>query len=96
MIDVLLIELEQTMKTNGLWSETAPKADAFMSTAPFCYDSMSFENWLQYVFIVRIKQLIAAKQALPTGANITPMAEQVFAEYDDVIAVIKKIDKALC
>jgi len=95
MIAALLIELEATMKASGLWAKNPPKAEAFMSAAPFCYDTMPFENWLQYVFIERMQQLLASNQALPTGASISPMAEQMIPEHAAVISIIKKIDKAM-
>ena len=91
----LLNELSDVLKAHKLWSNTPPNEHAFTSTAPFCYDTMRFEQWLQFVFIVRMKQVIAAQQPLPIGANITPMAEQMLGDYPEVIDVIKKIDKAL-
>ena len=95
MIIQLLDELSDTLKVHQLWSNTPPNTAAFASTAPFCYDTMRFEQWLQFVFIIKMKQLIAANQPLPKGAYITPMAEQRLVDYPKVIDVIKKIDKAL-
>ncbi|WP_100913615.1 YqcC family protein [Pseudoalteromonas spongiae] len=95
MIIQLLDELSDTLKVHQLWSNTPPNTAAFASTAPFCYDTMRFEQWLQFVFIIKMKQLVTANQPLPKGANITPMAEQMLRDYPKVIDVIKKIDKAL-
>ncbi|TMO87801.1 YqcC family protein [Pseudoalteromonas spongiae] len=95
MIIQLLDELSDTLKVHQLWSNTPPNTAAFASTAPFCYDTMRFEQWLQFVFIIKMKQLVTANQPLPKGANITPMAEQMLGDYPKVIDVIKKIDKAL-
>ncbi|MEC8326837.1 MAG: YqcC family protein [Pseudomonadota bacterium] len=95
MIIQLLDELSDTLKVYQLWSNTPPNTAAFASTAPFCYDTMRFEQWLQFVFIIKMKQLVTANQPLPKGANITPMAEQMLGDYPKVIDVIKKIDKAL-
>ena len=95
MITPLLDQLEQALKVNNLWSIESPSTEALASQAPFCFDTMRFEQWLQYVFIFKIRLLISQQSPLPKGAQITPMAEQMLGQYSEVVSIIRKIDKEL-
>lgn len=74
----LLVQLQTAMQQEQLWLSEAPPADAFNSTEPFCIDTMSFVQWLQFVFIARMQALLDAQTNLPTNASITPLAEEYF------------------
>jgi uncharacterized protein YqcC (DUF446 family) len=95
MIIFLLDELELALKKKQLWSSTPPSASAFASNAPFCYDTMRFEQWLQFVLINKLRILIEQNQPLPTNANIAAMAQQVIAEHTEIIEILIKIDTEL-
>ena len=98
MIIQLLDELSDTLKVHQLWSNTPPNTAAFASTAPFCYDTMRFEQWLQFVFIEKMQVLITNNQPLPRNFAIAPMAEMMLAQHaggHDVISVLLKLDQHL-
>ncbi len=89
----LLQQLEQVLKQNQLWSNQPPSTEQLNSQTPFAADTMSFENWLQFIFIPRFNQLIVNNMPLPSNMSITPMAEMRFgSNYSDVIATLKTID----
>lgn len=37
---------------------------------------MTFEQWLQFVLLARLKQLVENDQPLPTVSGVAPMAEE--------------------
>lgn len=73
-----LLWLERELRVSGLWSEQMPSAEALASVEPFCVDSMSLEQWLQWVFLPRMIALVQAGQPLPKKSSIAPMAEQQY------------------
>lgn len=91
-LDQLVDELQRL----GLWSEQPPSAEALASTAPFCYDTLAFHQWLQWVFVPQLRQLVALRAPLPGNCAIAAMAEPAFAEADwdsgPLIALLKAID----
>lgn len=95
----LLNELTLELKALNLWQAQAPSRTALSSSAPFCCDTLSFEQWLQFVFIVKISRMINLGQALPNKIALTPMAEESFkhlsAQAKPLLRIINKIDKAL-
>lgn len=75
----LLDEIEAELKFCGLWQTTPMSSDALASTTPFCIDTMSFPQWLQFVFVVKMRMLVTMNAPLPSNMAITPMAEESFA-----------------
>jgi len=94
----LLIELESEMRRLQLWTVQSPAAQAFASEAPFCVDSMSFTEWLQYVFLTRMRQLLKEQAPLPEACSIAPFAEEYLkgrSEIRDLITVLQSLDVLL-
>ena len=75
---LLLIEYE--MRIQGLWSDAVPGADALASTEPFSVDRLEFEEWVQWIFLPKMKLLIEQGQPLPSVSGIAEMAGHVFGQ----------------
>lgn len=73
-----LLLIERELRLLDWWSEQPPAAEALASQQPFCVDTLAFEQWLQWIFLPRMKQLLESAAALPTASGIQPMAEQVY------------------
>ena len=94
----LLHGMEAEMRRIGLWAAHPPPPAAFGSTAPFCHDTMTFDNWLQWVFIPRVHALIDQHGEFPFRSQIAPLAEMAFAEMPgvataDLLALIREFDR---
>jgi len=77
----LLQAIETELRGLQLWSHTPPSAEAFASTAPFCYDRMPLAQWLQFVFLPRMYALVDGGLPLPAQISICPMAEEAFLPH---------------
>ncbi len=87
---VLLIERE--LRLLGWWGIQAPAAERLASTAPFCVDTLSFAEWLQWVFLPRMKVILESSAALPAGCAIRSMAEVAWqAEGEKVNALLEAL-----
>lgn len=71
----LLSEIEAELRRLDWWAGQQPSTEALASTAPFCADTLSLEEWLQFVLIPRMRHLIDAGMPLPGDCGIAPMAE---------------------
>ncbi|MCF2860429.1 YqcC family protein [Pseudoalteromonas sp. SMS1] len=93
-----LAELADQLKQAKLWQSEPIDMTALASTQPFCCDTLRFEQWLQFVFIPKIQQMINEEQPLPTSIAITPMAEIAFAghvQQHALISILKQIDTVI-
>lgn len=86
----MLARLTQELKDINYWSEEAPSEKQLNSRTPFAADCMSFEAWLQFIFIPKMQHLVDNQLPLPTSMAIAVMAETVFAEEMDKTAELVK------
>ncbi len=98
-IVILLQQIEAELRQLQLWSSVAPDSAALASTLPFCYDTLSFAQWLQFVFLPKMRALVAARGPLPTKSAIHAMAEEALAPItaDKVLLIqlIAELDRQL-
>ena len=66
------------MRDIGLWSDLIPSDEALASTQPFAVDTLEFVEWLQFIFLPRMKNLVETGSPLPSNCGIAPMAEEYF------------------
>ncbi|WP_413699778.1 YqcC family protein [Psychromonas sp. KJ10-10] len=93
---LLLTELEQALKSLDLWQLNRPTEQALASQMPFAIDTLSFPEWLQFIFIEKMSQILQLGLPLPQKMAITAMASEYFKvqliNSDMIIDVITRID----
>lgn len=78
-----LQQLEAELQTQKLWSSTPPSPKALESAMPFMYDTLQLHEWLQWVFLPRLRALIDAQGQLPHQCHIHPLAEHEWEKRHD-------------
>ena len=98
-VTALLLKIRTEMEALELWQSSPPSAQALASTQPFCIDTLHFTEWLQWLLIPRLQEMIRQELPLPQSSQIQPMAEEVFkqmqAETDALLALINRLDETL-
>jgi uncharacterized protein YqcC (DUF446 family) len=93
----ILLDMEAEMRRLGLWEVDAPSAQALASTMPFCHDTLELQQWLQWVFVPRVRDIIENELPLPAKSDIAPLAEYRFQEMerntDKLINLIRDFDR---
>lgn len=91
--------IEQSMRDLALWQLTPPEAEAFVSTEPFCIDSMQAEEWLQWILLPRMHALLDANAPLPTRFAITPYFEEALKDKQPnclpLLLLLQQLDSLL-
>ncbi|MEO4045834.1 YqcC family protein [Pseudomonas sp. CAU 1711] len=83
-----LLLIERELRLLGWWSEQAPSAEALASREPFCVDTLAFEQWLQWVFLPRVKALLESSALLPLASGIREMAEESYRGQEPGVAAL--------
>lgn len=95
----LLADMEFELRQLGLWELEAPSPEALASTIPFCFDTLHFHQWLQWIFLPRIEEILAGKRPWPATSDILPIAEHSFAgkqlAVGRLLELIKQFDSAI-
>lgn len=74
----LILGIEAEMRRIGLWQSERPDAEALSSLVPFCHDTLAFSQWLQWVFLPKMKAVVETEEDFPASSDITPLAEYSF------------------
>ena len=92
----LLAALELALLDAGWWGESSPDAAALASTEPFCVDTLTFSEWLQWVYIPKMHAWMAREQALPERSGLLPIAEEAWrgsaADTAGLLLVVRALD----
>ncbi len=95
----ILMDIEKELRDLQLWEFESPSADALASTAPFAIDTLTFPQWLQFIFIPRLYLMVEQRSPLPAVSGVKPMAEQYFQVLSlnstPLIMHLEKMDKLL-
>lgn len=97
----VILEVEANLRIHGKWDENPPPGSALTSPEPFCIDTLKFEQWLQWIFLPRMKQVIEqqkpfpqksgiyeyAQDTLPGRAPGTPGLLRLIKRFDDLISI---------
>jgi len=95
-VETLLQRLEAVLREAGLWSTCSPSTEALLSTAPFACDSMPFEQWLQYIFIPKLRAMLKSNLTLANDMGLYPMGQECIVGQTQrkvVLPVLAQIDQ---
>ncbi|HSC68186.1 MAG TPA: YqcC family protein [Cellvibrio sp.] len=95
----ILIDIEKELRDLQLWDNEMISEEALMSEQPFAVDTMTFPQWMQFIFLPRMYFMLEQQMQLPANCGIAPMAEQYFSVLNlassPLVAHLHKIDNLL-
>lgn len=95
-IGAAMIDLEAALRQLGLWQEHAPPREALASTQPFALDTLDFHQWLQFMFLPGLRNVITQDLAMPVACSVLPMAEETFKNsrlpVSELLATLATLD----
>ena len=95
----LLIDIEAQLRQLGQWEKASPEPSALASDQPFCVDTLTLPQWLQFVFLPTLYAMLRDERELPQGCGIAPMAEEYYRgtglSSRELVAVLMRVDELL-
>ncbi len=86
-----VLAIEQAMRSADFWHEQVPSPAAMASRTPFCADTLAFSEWLQFVFLARMRTLIEHDEPLPAASAIAPLAEEALEDRPGKDALLERL-----
>jgi uncharacterized protein YqcC (DUF446 family) len=80
-------EIEAEMQQCGLWQTQPLSPEQMRFTKAFGMDTMSFDQWLQFVFIPKVREAIATN-SFPSSSQV---GAQAVREFDTVPAASRLV-----
>lgn len=81
----ILLDIECELRRARLWQSETPSDAALASEQPFALDTLDFHQWLQFILLPRMHQLVDERLPLPDACGIFPVAEEVYSHQMDVM-----------
>ncbi|WP_293265303.1 YqcC family protein [Neptunomonas sp.] len=95
----ILNAISSEMALKKLWQSTPPADEALSSTQPFCVDTLTFCEWIQWIMLPKLESMAQSKVPLPNNSDMFSMAEEAFkrAEQDTttLLGLILQLDNCL-
>jgi len=97
-VQLILDNINQEMINLDIWQSTIPDKEALKSDAPFCCDTLSFSQWLEFVLLPKMTMLIDSNMPLPSEFEILPMAVESWKNEEKnmsmLLTLIEQLDAA--
>jgi uncharacterized protein YqcC (DUF446 family) len=92
----LLERIEAELHGLGLWQNHFPSSQALASDQPFAIDTLDFHQWLQFILLPRMWEMIDGEHPLPQNIAVSPMAVQVYSDklehHEELILALRQFD----
>lgn len=76
-------EIEQELKRMGAWQQEPLPPEAWQFRSAFAMDTMAFEQWLQFILIPRVREIVETRGEFPPESHLAPHAVREFDGRDD-------------
>jgi len=87
-------EIEQEMRRIGLWRAEPLRPEQMQFKQAFAMDTMTFAQWLQFVFVPRVREAVAAN-SFPSSSSVGVQAVREFdgdPDADRLIQLLSEFD----
>jgi len=95
----ILAKIEVELKSLELWETQPPPPAALRSTLPFCYDTLSLQQWLQWQLLPKMHRILLGHGPLPAESRIFPYALDCFRDCDtdpnELLFLLRSFDEVL-
>jgi uncharacterized protein YqcC (DUF446 family) len=81
IVSAKLDEIESEMKRIGLWQNEPLHEEQYDFRGAFGMDTMAFNQWLQFIFIPRVREIIAQGGEFPSKSEVGAQAFREFIAY---------------
>ena len=83
------------MRRIGMWQEVPLPDEAYDFSRAFGADTMTYAQWLQFVFVPRVRELIDSEGDFPSSSSVGTQAVREFdgfAEGDVLVQLLSEFD----
>jgi uncharacterized protein YqcC (DUF446 family) len=90
-----IAEIEAEMKRIGYWSPDPLPEEAYDFREAFAMDTMAFSQWLQFILIPNVRQIIEEKGTFPAESMVGVQAVREFDGDEDashLVALLSDFD----
>src|SRR5215469_17846720 len=76
------------MKRAGLWQDQPLAPEQYNFSRAFAMDTMSYSQWLQFIFIPRVTELLRTSGEFPSSSSVGAQAIREFDGYPEAQGLV--------
>jgi uncharacterized protein YqcC (DUF446 family) len=90
-----LDQIEAELKRIGWWQDQPLQPEQYQFQRAFAGDTMAYPQWLQFVFIPNVRQIIANKGSFPASSSVGAYAVREFDGLDagNLLVLLHEFDR---
>ena len=81
--------IEHELRVLNAWQSEPPPDGAYKSKTAFFADTMSFYQWLQFVLLARVREIIEKRGAFPAESSVGTYAVRELDGLDEAAGLIE-------
>jgi uncharacterized protein YqcC (DUF446 family) len=88
--------IENELRAMGAWQSEPLPAEAYQFQSAFGAGAMSFYQWLQFVLVSRIREIVASSGRFPSESQVGAYAVRELDgvnEASDLVSVLSEFDQ---
>lgn len=86
-------KIEDELKRLNVWSDEPLAPEKFENMGAFGTHTMAFTQWLQFVLVPRVKDIVAEQGQFPTQSNVAAFAYREFDGQDEFQPLCKLLQE---
>jgi uncharacterized protein YqcC (DUF446 family) len=90
-----LLKIKSEMRRTGLWDVKGLSSESRQNRGAFGMDSMSFEQWLRWVFVPNVEKLLKTGGPWPASSDVGVAAMRNFDgqdEHSGLVTLLQEFD----
>ncbi len=87
-VESKLNDIEAEMKRIGYWREEPLPPEMYNFTQAFAMDTMPYSYWLQFIFVPRVRSIIAERGQFPSRSMVGAQAIREFDGVDEAADLV--------
>jgi uncharacterized protein YqcC (DUF446 family) len=94
-VQTKIAAIEAEMKRLGWWQDQPLKPEQYDFHQAFAMDTLTFTQWLQFIFIPRVNDIIASQGVFPDHSMVATQAVREFdgiGEASNLVRLLSEFD----
>ena len=93
IVEARLTAIEAEMKRSGLWQSHPLAPEQYNFQRAFAIDTMAFSQWLQFIFVPRVRDLIQTQGEFPSSSSVGAQAVREFDGFEEAAGLVSMLSE---
>ena len=93
IVEARLTAIEAEMKRSGLWQSHPLAPEQYDFQQAFAMETLAFSQWLQFIFIPRVRDIIQTRGDFPSSSSVGAQAVREFDGFEEATGLVSMLSE---